>query len=241
MIQRQLEEVGEKQRDLEERGVAIEKIIRGETGTKWCIYTHTHTRISDSFWAWTRHYKATFNYRTLHYNTLVQATIHLSGIPLWKPWIFFYSFFCQCPFRKKNALPCNPGLVKSLYIQLMVVFTMDSERLYCCFIFLQYIALFVFQWFVRTCQVDVKQMPSVCVCVFVVWFHYVLYFSRNGWVMVFVLSHLSCLFCPLTTLLHSSLSYESSPISTSLHPLILLQIHLRQTVMRPSSISLGLN
>lgn len=40
MIQRQLEEVGEKQRDLEERGVAIEKIIRGETGTKQCIYTH---------------------------------------------------------------------------------------------------------------------------------------------------------------------------------------------------------
>uniref|UniRef100_A0A669D0F3 F-actin monooxygenase n=1 Tax=Oreochromis niloticus TaxID=8128 RepID=A0A669D0F3_ORENI len=33
VIQRQLEEVGEKQRDLEERGVAIEKIIRGETGT----------------------------------------------------------------------------------------------------------------------------------------------------------------------------------------------------------------
>ncbi|XP_057691960.1 F-actin-monooxygenase mical2b isoform X3 [Corythoichthys intestinalis] len=32
MIQRQLEEVGEKQRDLEEQGVAIEKIIRGETG-----------------------------------------------------------------------------------------------------------------------------------------------------------------------------------------------------------------
>ncbi|KAM9854392.1 F-actin-monooxygenase mical2b [Aulostomus maculatus] len=30
-IQRQLEEVGEKQRDLEERGVAIEKVIRGET------------------------------------------------------------------------------------------------------------------------------------------------------------------------------------------------------------------
>ncbi|XP_029991782.1 LOW QUALITY PROTEIN: protein-methionine sulfoxide oxidase mical2b-like [Sphaeramia orbicularis] len=30
-IQRQLEEVGEKQRDLEERGVTIEKIIRGET------------------------------------------------------------------------------------------------------------------------------------------------------------------------------------------------------------------
>ncbi|KAM7396257.1 hypothetical protein PAMP_019314 [Pampus punctatissimus] len=30
-IQRQLEEVGEKQKDLEERGVAIEKIIRGET------------------------------------------------------------------------------------------------------------------------------------------------------------------------------------------------------------------
>ncbi|XP_072242707.1 F-actin-monooxygenase mical2b isoform X1 [Leuresthes tenuis] len=31
VIQRQLEEVGEKQRDIEERGVAIEKIIRGET------------------------------------------------------------------------------------------------------------------------------------------------------------------------------------------------------------------
>ncbi|XP_039988781.1 protein-methionine sulfoxide oxidase mical2b isoform X2 [Xiphias gladius] len=31
VIQRQLEEVGEKQRDVEERGVAIEKIIRGET------------------------------------------------------------------------------------------------------------------------------------------------------------------------------------------------------------------
>ncbi|XP_049578796.1 F-actin-monooxygenase mical2b isoform X4 [Syngnathus scovelli] len=33
VIQRQLEEVGEKQRDLEERGVAIEKVIRGEAGT----------------------------------------------------------------------------------------------------------------------------------------------------------------------------------------------------------------
>ncbi|XP_019733666.1 protein-methionine sulfoxide oxidase mical2b [Hippocampus comes] len=33
VIQRQLEEVGEKQRDLEERGVAIEKLIQGETGT----------------------------------------------------------------------------------------------------------------------------------------------------------------------------------------------------------------
>lgn len=38
-IQRQLEEVAEKQRDLEERGVGIEKIIRGETGTK----QHSHT------------------------------------------------------------------------------------------------------------------------------------------------------------------------------------------------------
>lgn len=33
-IQRQLEEVAEKQRDLEERGVAVEKTIRGETGTE---------------------------------------------------------------------------------------------------------------------------------------------------------------------------------------------------------------
>lgn len=30
VIQRQLEEVGEKQRDLEERGVTIEKVLRGE-------------------------------------------------------------------------------------------------------------------------------------------------------------------------------------------------------------------
>lgn len=40
-IQRQLEEVAEKQRDLEERGVAIEKIIRGETGTE----QHTKTSV----------------------------------------------------------------------------------------------------------------------------------------------------------------------------------------------------
>lgn len=40
-IQRQLEEVSEKQRDLEERGVAIEKIIRGETGAEQ--YSHTQT------------------------------------------------------------------------------------------------------------------------------------------------------------------------------------------------------
>uniref|UniRef100_A0A3P8PPX4 F-actin monooxygenase n=1 Tax=Astatotilapia calliptera TaxID=8154 RepID=A0A3P8PPX4_ASTCA len=38
VIQRQLEEVGEKQRDLEERGVAIEKSIRGETGTFRPLY-----------------------------------------------------------------------------------------------------------------------------------------------------------------------------------------------------------
>lgn len=36
-IQRQLEEVAEKQRDVEERGVAIEKIIRGETGMEQCL------------------------------------------------------------------------------------------------------------------------------------------------------------------------------------------------------------
>ncbi|CDQ91082.1 unnamed protein product, partial [Oncorhynchus mykiss] len=34
IIQRQLEEVGEKQRDLEERGVTIEKVLRGETPDK---------------------------------------------------------------------------------------------------------------------------------------------------------------------------------------------------------------
>lgn len=33
VIQRQLEEVEEKQRALEEKGVALEKILRGETGT----------------------------------------------------------------------------------------------------------------------------------------------------------------------------------------------------------------
>lgn len=38
VIQRQLEEVGEKQRDLEERGVAIEKIIRGEAGTEQRVH-----------------------------------------------------------------------------------------------------------------------------------------------------------------------------------------------------------
>lgn len=32
VIQRQLEEVEEKQRALEERGVALEKLLRGETG-----------------------------------------------------------------------------------------------------------------------------------------------------------------------------------------------------------------
>lgn len=31
VIQRQLEEVGEKQKDLEERGVTIEKVLRGES------------------------------------------------------------------------------------------------------------------------------------------------------------------------------------------------------------------
>lgn len=43
-IQRQLEEVAEKQRDVEERGVTIEKTIRGETerGTK----PHSHTTIT---------------------------------------------------------------------------------------------------------------------------------------------------------------------------------------------------
>lgn len=33
MIQRQLEEVEEKQRALEEKGVTLEKVLRGETGT----------------------------------------------------------------------------------------------------------------------------------------------------------------------------------------------------------------
>jgi len=38
-IQRQLEEVAEKQRDMEEKGVTIEKIIRGETGTEQDVAT----------------------------------------------------------------------------------------------------------------------------------------------------------------------------------------------------------
>lgn len=41
-IQRQLEEVAEKQRDLEERGVAIEKTIRGETERGTEPYSHTN-------------------------------------------------------------------------------------------------------------------------------------------------------------------------------------------------------
>ena len=40
VIQRQLEEVGEKQRGVEERGVTIEKIIRGETGTNNLTQLH---------------------------------------------------------------------------------------------------------------------------------------------------------------------------------------------------------
>lgn len=49
-IQRQLEEVAEKQRDLEERGVAIEKTIRGETerGTE-PHFTHTHTLCTSAY------------------------------------------------------------------------------------------------------------------------------------------------------------------------------------------------
>ena len=35
IIQRQLEQVEEKQRQLEERGVAVEKALRGEAGTGW--------------------------------------------------------------------------------------------------------------------------------------------------------------------------------------------------------------
>lgn len=41
VIQRQLEEVEEKQRALEERGVALEKVLRGETGTQY-YNTVTH-------------------------------------------------------------------------------------------------------------------------------------------------------------------------------------------------------
>lgn len=44
-IQRQLEEVEEKQRALEESGVALEKVLRGETGTE---YSNTVTH----FYIW---------------------------------------------------------------------------------------------------------------------------------------------------------------------------------------------
>lgn len=37
IIQRQLEQVEEKQRQLEERGVAVEKALRGEAGNKLFI------------------------------------------------------------------------------------------------------------------------------------------------------------------------------------------------------------
>ena len=40
VIQRQLEEVGEKQKNLEERGVTIEKVLRGESpGEPRCVLT----------------------------------------------------------------------------------------------------------------------------------------------------------------------------------------------------------
>lgn len=41
IIQRQLEQVEEKQRRLEERGVAVEKALRGEAGTR----SHTFTPV----------------------------------------------------------------------------------------------------------------------------------------------------------------------------------------------------
>lgn len=47
IIQRQLEQVEEKQRQLEERGVAVEKALRGEAGNSWpshvvwCISNNT--------------------------------------------------------------------------------------------------------------------------------------------------------------------------------------------------------
>lgn len=46
IIQRQLEQVEEKQRQLEERGVAVEKALRGEAGNKlyiqFFIYLYHH-------------------------------------------------------------------------------------------------------------------------------------------------------------------------------------------------------
>ncbi|XP_077451656.1 F-actin-monooxygenase mical2b-like isoform X4 [Stigmatopora argus] len=48
-IQRQLEEVAEKQRDLEERGVAIEKIIRGETGIENQTHDGDHAQLYQSW------------------------------------------------------------------------------------------------------------------------------------------------------------------------------------------------
>ncbi|XP_077599549.1 F-actin-monooxygenase mical2b-like [Stigmatopora nigra] len=48
-IQRQLEEVAEKQRDLEERGVAIEKIIRGEPGIENQTHDGDHAQLYQSW------------------------------------------------------------------------------------------------------------------------------------------------------------------------------------------------
>lgn len=137
MIQRQLEEVGEKQRDLEERGVAIEKIIRGETGTKRYIYTH---RIA--LWLFLSLNKTKLllmvepciitPWFDLQYSS---KELHCESLNL------FFFFLLPCLYFSdqlvKKALPCNPGLVKSLFIELMVVLTMDTVRHHCCFIFLQ--------------------------------------------------------------------------------------------------------
>lgn len=46
MIQRQLQQVEEKQRQLEERGVMVEKALRGEAGKDTHIYTE-HGLFSD--------------------------------------------------------------------------------------------------------------------------------------------------------------------------------------------------
>lgn len=163
VIQRQLEEVGEKQRDLEERGVAIEKILRGEAG----IQQHVNTQqrfmsVSEPEQDITKLILMTKRcaitpcsnpqYTADQWSSTVKASLFCFLIAV---------HMLLRPFRNK-ALPCNPSLVKSLYIQLMVVLTIGKPWLYCSSFTVEgFVCVLVIA---RACEVEAK-----CVCVFEVW------------------------------------------------------------------------
>lgn len=102
-IQRQLEEVAEKQRDVEERGVEIEKILRGETERG-----KPHTRLHRSNTSIPRFNEATHNSKKCN-----NENINL---------LFWALPTALTPFRQSQG--------KSLYTQLMALFTIDSQVLH---------------------------------------------------------------------------------------------------------------